>query len=183
MCLNRRGKIPTLIDGERTVCESAAICIHIAETFPEYRLIPKIGEATRPLFFQWLTFLTNTLQAQLMVRFYPHRNTTDESTIASIVDAQDQQVSETLLIIDKQLANNHYLLGAQLTACDYFLFMLAGWCIPLETEPSKYPHLAEYLIRLCANDSIKAVYEKEELDTTQFPFFNERNRAKDNSKP
>ena len=40
--LNHSGKIPTLVDGEQVICESAAICIHIAETFPEYELIPKI---------------------------------------------------------------------------------------------------------------------------------------------
>ncbi|CAH1529811.1 Glutathione S-transferase [Vibrio rotiferianus] len=166
--LNHSGKIPTLVDGEQVIRESAAICIHIAETFPEYDLIPKIGEATRPLFFQWLTFLTNTLQAQLMVRFYPHRNTTDETMIASIVEAQDIQVAETLLVIDRQLANNPYLVGEKLTACDYFLFMLAGWCIPLESEPSKYPNLSSYLIRLSRNTSIQAVYEKEGLDISRF---------------
>jgi len=158
--LNHSGKIPTLVDGEQVTCESAAICIHIAETFPEYELIPKIGEATRPLFFQWLTFLTNTLQAQLMVRFYPHRNTTDETMIASIVEAQDKQVAKTLLAIDRQLENNPYLVCEKLTACDYFLFMLAGWCIPLEFEPSKYPHLLGYLIRLSKKPLFKQPIRK-----------------------
>ncbi|MGR5211650.1 glutathione S-transferase family protein [Vibrio rotiferianus] len=168
--LNHSGKIPALADGEQVICESAAICIHIAETYPKYELIPKIGEATRPLFFQWLTFLTNTLQAQLMVRFYPHRNTTDETMIASIVEAQDIQVAETLLVIDRQLANSPYLVGEKLTACDYFLFMLAGWCPPLESKPSKYPNLSSYLIRLSQNTSIQAVYEKEGLDISRFTY-------------
>ena len=163
LALNPAGRIPTLVVGDQVIFESAAICIHICELFPQYQLIPELGDHTRPLFFQWLMFLTNTLQAQLMVRYYPHRNTEDQSAIFSIVSAQEQRIAESLAMINDQLANKQYLLGDRLSACDYFLFMLVGWSFPL-TSSTPLPHLSQYLERLMCNTTIQAVCEIEGID-------------------
>ncbi|WP_318513025.1 glutathione S-transferase family protein [Photobacterium leiognathi] len=163
LALNPAGRIPTLVVGEQAIFESAAICIHICELFPQYQLMPTLGDSNRPLFFQWLMFLTNTLQAQLMVRYYPHRNTEQQSDIFSIVSAQEQRIIETLAIINGQLAKNRYLLGDKLSACDYFLFMLAEWSFPLPSSTS-FPYLSQYLERLLCEPTIQAVCEIEGID-------------------
>ena len=166
--LNPAGRIPTLVDDEQPIFESPAICIHICESYPEYELIPAIGDRKRPLFFQWLAFLNNTLQAELMVRYYPHRHTNDESNIPNIISAQDDRIGEALSIIDNQLDSKEFLLGEKLSACDYFLFMLAEWSLILEKSPMTYKNLAVYLSRLSENPSIKAVCKFEEIDLTPF---------------
>ncbi|MGP9493481.1 glutathione S-transferase family protein [Psychrobacter sp. AOP7-B1-24] len=166
--LNPTGRIPTLVDDGQAIFESPAICIHICESYPEYELIPPLGDPKRPLFFQWLAFLNNTLQAELMVRYYPHRHTNDESNIPNIIAAQDDRIGEALSIIDNQLGSNEFLLGEKLSACDYFLFMLAEWSLPLKKSPMAYKNLAAYLNRLSENPSIQAVCEFEEIDLTPF---------------
>ncbi|MGP9517819.1 MULTISPECIES: glutathione S-transferase family protein [unclassified Psychrobacter] len=166
--LNPAGRIPTLVDDGQAIFESSAICIHICESYPEHELIPALGDPKRPLFFQWLAFLNNTLQAELMVRYYPHRHTNDESNIPNIISAQDERIAEALSIIDDQLESNPFLLGDKLSACDYFLFMLAEWSLLLEKSPMAYKNLAVYLNRLSENPSIKAICEFEEIDLTPF---------------
>ncbi len=166
--LNPAGRIPTMIFNEQPIFESPAICIHICELHPEYELIPQIGDPNRPLFFQWLAFLNNTLQAELMVRYYPHRHTNNESTIPNIISAQDDRIADALSVINGQLEHNEYLLGDKLSACDYFLFMLAEWTIPLKKSPLTYKNLAMYLKRLSENTSVKAVCEFEKIDLTAF---------------
>lgn len=122
----------------------------------------------RPLFFQWLAFLNNTLQAELMVRYYPQRHTNEQTFIPHIVAAQDERIAEALSIINAQLEHNTYLLGETLTACDYFLFMLAGWALPIEQSPLTFKHLARYLQRLCLNPTIQAVCDMEGIDLSSF---------------
>ncbi|MBF4437666.1 glutathione S-transferase, partial [Vibrio anguillarum] len=63
--LNPAGRIPTLVINDQPIFESPAICIHICELHPDSTLMPSIGDAKRPLFYQWLAFLNNTLQAEL----------------------------------------------------------------------------------------------------------------------
>ncbi len=130
--LNPAGRIPTLIDGEITLFESPAICIHLCEQHPEKGLIPPLGSKERPVFFQWLTYLNNTLQAELMTRYYPHKHTVDEGAIPSIIEAQDERIAEALSVIDQALADKQYLLGNKISACDFFLFMLSKWSLGIK---------------------------------------------------
>lgn len=166
--LNPAGRIPTLISHGQAIFESPAICVHLCEENPEYGLIPSLGTQERPQFFQWLSYLNNTLQAELMVRYYPHRHTTDSEAIASVVAAQDQRIADALAVIDQQLANKQYLLGDSLTACDFFLFMLAGWSLSIEKSPMTFRYLAPYLRRLSQHSTIKAVCEIEGVTLTPF---------------
>ncbi|MGV2988951.1 glutathione S-transferase family protein [Vibrio sp. E150_011] len=155
--LNPAGRIPTLVDDGQPIFESPAICVHLAEKYPSKTLLPKVGDTERPLFFQWMMFLTNTLQAELMVRYYPHRHTVDSSAIASIIAAQDMRIGEALTIIDEQLSKGQYLLGDQLSACDFFLFMLSEWALTISPSPMQYRYLGQYLERLSWHPTIAAV--------------------------
>ena len=101
--LNPAGRIPTLVDNGQAIFESAAICIHLCEQHPQHDLIPAIGSKQRPLFFQWLAYLNNTLQTELMVKYYPHRHTNDVNTIANVVAAQNDRIADSLAVINKQL--------------------------------------------------------------------------------
>lgn len=166
--LNPAGRIPTLIDGEQAIFESPAICIHLCEQHSEKGLIPALGNPKRPLFFQWLTYLNNTLQAELMVRYYPHRHTTDEGAIPGIIDAQDERIADALSVLDQELANKTYLLGDEISACDFFLFMLAEWSLKVKKSPMSFPNLGPYLQRLAQYPTIREVCEIEDIDLTPF---------------
>ncbi len=69
LALNPAGGIPTLIDHGFAVIESPAICIYLVESQPSSNLIPKVGDENRALFFQWMTYLTNTIQLNLWCIF------------------------------------------------------------------------------------------------------------------
>lgn len=166
--LNPAGLIPTLIADGQPIAESPAICIHLCETHPEHGLMPAIGTAERPQFFQWLAFLNNTLQAEIMVRHYVRFHTTDEQAIPSVVAAQEDRIADALAILDQQLVNKQYLLGDNLTACDFFLFMLAGWAFPIKQPPMSFEHLGKYLNRLSSHPTITAVCEVEGIDLTPY---------------
>jgi len=162
--LNPAGRIPTLIDDGQVIFESTAICIHLCEQNPEHDLIPALGTRERPLFFQWLAYLNNTLQAELMVRYYPHRHTSDESSIPNVIAAQDELIASALSVINDQLSDKNYLLGNRLTACDFFLFMLAEWSLPIEKSPLKFDSLVKYLKHLSSHPTIKAVCKIENIN-------------------
>ncbi len=168
LALNPAGRIPTLIHDGNALFESPAICIHLCEQHPEFALLPPIGDKHRPLFFQWLTYLNNTLQAELMVYYYPSRHTDHEHHVDGIQTAQNRRVSEALSVIDGQLSRHSYLVGDTLTACDFFLFMLALWSMPIERGPMSFPNLSAYLRRLSTHPTIVAVCELENIELTEF---------------
>ena len=168
LALNPTGRIPTLVDDGQAIFESAAICIHLCEQHGNNRLIPTEPAIDRARFFQWLTYLNNTLQAALMAYYYPHRYTMIADSIPDVRQSQELQIAQILGVIDTQLAKHDYLLGDDISACDFFLFMLCEWSLPIEQSPMTFTNLAPYLTRLAAHPTIKSVCQTEEMDLTPF---------------
>ncbi|GAB7221602.1 hypothetical protein VoSk93_08140 [Vibrio owensii] len=102
-----------------------------------------------------------------MIRDYPKRHTTSELGASDIVSAQNSRIVEVLSVLDEQFKQHEYLIGNELTACDYFLFMLAGWLLG-EAHVESYQHLSDYLKRLCRNPVTTAVCDFEGIDLTPF---------------
>ncbi|OUR70530.1 glutathione S-transferase [Bermanella sp. 47_1433_sub80_T6] len=164
LAINPAGRIPALEDGGLAIFESAAICLHLAEQHPNAQLVPAIGESIRPKFFQWLMYLTNTLQAELMIYFYPENHTTNTAQHSNIVTTQVRRIGDILALLDNELKNKNYLVGEQLTVCDYYLLMLLVWCDDLEKPPTGYDNLANYLKNLAKRPAVKQVAKKENID-------------------
>ena len=125
--LNPHGRIPTLVDGEFVMYESAAILMHLADKHPEARLAPAPGTNQRARYYQWVCYLTNTVQEAFM-QFY-HQDYFADSAAAQ---AEVKAVAERRLAgmwekLDAALAQGPYLLGAEFSAPDIFLTMLARW--------------------------------------------------------
>lgn len=168
LALNPAGRIPTLIDNGFAIFESPAICIHLAEAHPNSNLIPKVGDKNRALFFQWMMYLTNTVQAELMVYFYPQKHTTDVKVVESIIEAQEIRVTEMFKLLDRELENKNFLIGNTISVCDYFLFMLAVWADEFKNPPLSFNNLSRYLRKLAKRDAIIAVCKKENLNLIDY---------------
>ncbi|MBE0365525.1 glutathione S-transferase [Pseudoalteromonas ulvae UL12] len=168
LALNPAGRIPTLVDNGFAIFESPAICVHLAESHPSSNLIPKIGDKNRALFFQWLMYLTNTVQAELMIYFYPQKHTTDASNAEYIIEAQESRITEMFELLDRELENKDFLIGNSISACDYFLFMLAVWADEFKKPPLSFSNLSRYLRKLAQRDAIINVCKKENLSLTDY---------------
>lgn len=159
--LNPTGRIPTLVDGDQTILESAAISLHICEQHSESNLIPTVGDVNRTEFFQWLFYLTSTVQSELMLFFYPDKHTLDTASSESIAQAQEQRVTEMFVLIDKSLQGKEYLVGDNVTVCDFFLFMLSHWASGFKTPPLSFDHLGCYLKTFAQRPAVKHVCKVE----------------------
>ena len=168
LALNPAGRIPTLIDGDLVLFESAAICMYLCEKYPGAGLMPDVGTPERAKFFQWMMYLTNTLQAELMVYFYPEKHTIDPSGAPFIKAAQEKRITEIFELLDTELAGKRYLVGDQLTACDYYLFMPAMWARGFKKPPLSFPNLGAYLRKIALRDAVKQVCKSEDIDLSSY---------------
>lgn len=168
LALNPAGQIPTLIDDGVVLFESSAICVHLAEAHPSSHLIPQVGDKNRALFLQWIMYLTNTVQAELMLYSYPEKHTTDVNTVECIVEAQEGRITDMFRLLDRELENKDFLIGQTISACDYFLFMLAIWADELKKPPLSFNNLSRYLCKLAQRDTIINVCKKEKFSLTDY---------------
>ncbi len=168
LALNPAGRIPTLTDGGLVIFESPAICLYLCEQNPETGLIPSPGHPDRAAFYQWLMYLTNTVQAELMVYFYPEKHTTDMNNTASIKAAQQERVTGMLELLDKELESSDFLVGDRLSACDYFLLMLCIWADEFSKPPLDFPNLGNYLRKLAQRKAVQNVCRKEKISLQSY---------------
>src|ERR1051326_3803768 len=60
--INPAGKLPALVDGEARVFEGAAICMYLAEKYPQANLAPKPGMPERGRYLSLMVYSTSQLE-------------------------------------------------------------------------------------------------------------------------
>ncbi len=167
LALNPNGLIPVLVDGGLVLYETAAICLHLADSHPEARLAPAPGSAERAHFYKWLVWLTNTLQATLIVYFYPERWADDAAAIAQVKAHAEAAVGRMLDQLDAQLAahGGPWLLGADYSAVDPYALMLCRWTRGHARPARDLPRLGPYLARVLERPAVQRVFAQEALAT------------------
>jgi glutathione S-transferase len=163
MRLNPSGRIPTLIDGDLVLFETAAICLHIADRHPDSGLAPAPATTERSVLHKWLFYLATTVQAEILVWFYPERYATDDAGIAAVKAGAQVRLAEMLAILDDAIGAGLYLMGEAYTLLDPYLAMLCRWANKAGCGPRDYANLAPYLDRVIARPSMARAIDQEGL--------------------
>ncbi len=165
--LNPNGLIPSLTDGDLVLYESAAICLYLCDSHPEAALAPPLGSAARAHFYKWLIWLTNTLQATLIVYFYPERwmNASNPAGAAELKVHAEARVRVLIDQLDSELGRHGgpWLLGEAYTAVDAYTLMLCRWTRNFGQPARTRPQLGPYLQRVLARPAVIRAFEAEEL--------------------
>ena len=165
--LNPNGLIPVLVDGGLVLYETAAICLHLADTHPQARLAPGPGTPERAHFYKWLAWMTNTLQATLTIYFYPGRwvNEGNAAGAAQVKAHAEAKVGTLLDQMDAQLASHgrDWYLGEHYSALDPYAFLMCRWTRGFARPARSLPRLGPYLDRMLARPAVQRVLAKEKL--------------------
>ena len=161
--INPNGRIPTLVDKRLVLSEAAAIVLHLVDQHPDAGLAPKVGTPERAKFYQWLTFLTNSLQEELMIWQYPERLAGKNSTATEVVKrGAEARAGSFLDVVEDHLkANGPLFLGNKLSAIDFYLVMLCRWARPMARPPRSRSNIAKLLDKVTALPSVRRAYERE----------------------
>ena len=164
--LNPNGRIPVLVDGDLVLYETAAVALHLADTHPAAGLAPPLGTPERGEFYKWLCWLTNTLQAELMLYFYPERWTRTPSAAAELKGCAEARVVGMVDQLEAQLARSGgpWFLGARYTVLDPYVLMLCRWTRGMARPARNLPGLLPYLQRVHARPAVQRVYAREGME-------------------
>ena len=159
LALNPWGKVPTLEDGDFVLTESAAICLHLADRFPDARLAPPVGTRERSEVYRWLLWLSNTVQTAQLRFFYPERYGTEgvKESAASDLAAHHE-------LVDAHLAGREWLVGDERTVADLFLFMMTRWGRGLELPAWDRPNIRAHFLRALELRGVRTMLEEQGLE-------------------
>lgn len=138
------GELPALVDGEVTLLESLAICLHLADRFPEKHLAPLVGSAERGPYYQWMVFAEVTLDTVVMA-FYRHSQLPEE---------QKARLTVVLDVINVGLGDREFLVGGAFTAADVVTASILHLANTLKLLDG-HPRLVEYVRRHAQRPAVR----------------------------
>jgi glutathione S-transferase len=165
LALNPNGLIPVWVDADLVLYESAAICLHLADAHPQAALAPPLGTPQRAHFYKWLMWSTNTLQAALIVYFYPERWADTPEAAAQVKAHAEAKIGALLEQLDAELARHGgpWFLGTTFSALDPYLLMLGRWTRGFARPARSLPQLGPYLQRVLARPATQRAFAAEGL--------------------
>lgn len=168
LALNPNGLIPVFVDGDLVLYESAAICLHLADTAPSVGLMPALGTTQRAHAYKWLIWLTNTLQSALLAYFYPARwmNPGNVDGAAELKAHAQERVGVLLDQLDAELARHGgpWLLGDDYCVNDAYCLMLCRWTRNFSAAPARErQHLGSHMRRVLERPAVQRVFATERL--------------------
>jgi glutathione S-transferase len=164
LALNPWGRVPVLEDGDLVLTEAAAIVLHVAERFPEARLLPPVATDERSEVYRRLAYLTNTLQPTLLHWLYPERYTGDPAGEAAIRALAAETLAEHFGRLDAELAGRPWLVGDERTVADLFLFMLVRWGRRQDPPAWERPNLRDHFTRLLERPGVRRMMDEQGLE-------------------
>jgi glutathione S-transferase len=148
------GRVPALeIDGD-VLFESAALCLQIADLFPEADLIPPPGSPERGAVYQWTIFAMSELEPAMIAARRAQR-----ADDAAELEAARARLAAAVEALERALEGDGYLVGDRFTVADVVVGGILHSARQIEVLPES-PRVAAYLGRLDARPAKQAAYPR-----------------------
>jgi glutathione S-transferase len=165
LALNPGGKVPTLVDGELVLTESAAICTYIGDCFPGSRLTPLVGSSERAQYNQWCYFALSELEQPLWTLAKHTFALPERRRVAAVLDTARWEFSVAAKVLAAGLGRREFIVGDRFTAADILIAHALGWARAWKL-PLEHDHLAAYADRLLARPAWARTQERERAESS-----------------
>jgi glutathione S-transferase len=139
--INPSGKLPALVDGGTRVFENAAICMYVAEKFPEAGLAPPVGSPDRGRYLSLMVYSTAQLEPSMGDSLLGLQSDNSARGWTDFEQAKDA--------VERELGDGPYLFGAQFTAADVMIGSMFIWHRAFGGHSNR-PRIDAYIDRLQA---------------------------------
>lgn len=157
--INPMRQVPAVVlPGGELMTESAAILIHIADSHPDARLSPPLGDPRRPAFLRWMAFVASQIYGLVWVRDDPSRLAADKAHEAVILERTAERRLFCWRVMDAQVTPGRYLLGDDLTVLDLYVTVISTWGPGRARFREAAPRLAAVVERVDRDPRLEAFW-------------------------
>ena len=158
LSINPFGKVPALDVGERVMSEGMAIHLYLSQKYPQAGLFPEDIEQ-RSEAYRWLSFIYSNLHTHYARLFSPERYGDNEAVVR---EKAAELLFQECEHVNKQLKNNDYIAGSELSAGDLYLMVQLHWAKKLQLGLDKrFEFIALYMERMYRHPKVGQLYKEE----------------------
>jgi glutathione S-transferase len=155
--INPRGYVPLLeLDNGERLSEGPAIVQYIADQVPAKKLAPANGTMARSRLQEWLNFTTSELHKGFSPLFNPATPEDYKATVKA-------RLLDRYKWVDAQLEGKDYVLGADFSVADPYLFTVTTWAPHVGIDLSPFKNVAAFMKRMAARPAVQEAMKAEGL--------------------
>jgi glutathione S-transferase len=151
--LNPYTKVPTLVDGDLTLYESAAILTYLEALHPAPPLVPNHAHG-RALVDMHVRLCDAHVGRYAGVVLFPKRFLPEASWDLPAMAAARKEIDRHLAVIERELGERHFLVGESFTLADVAYLPFLHFLATMELSPG--PRVKAWAERLLSRPSAQA---------------------------
>ena len=125
--VNPKGRVPSLVTDKGILTETPAILAFVAQSFPAAKLAPINDPFAFAQVQSFNSYLCSTVHVAHAHRMRGYRWADDTAAIEAMKKKVPQSVGECFELIEREMLQGPWVMGATWTICDIYLFTLAQW--------------------------------------------------------
>jgi glutathione S-transferase len=155
--VNPKGYVPALaLDNGQVLTEVAAILQYLADPRPDLKLSILPPDLAHFRLLEWLNFISTEVHKTLGALFNPQLPAACRAVPIALLRRRCDWLASAL-------GAGPFLMGAQYTIADAYLFTVLNWTAPLDIDLSPWPALQDYLGRVAARPAVQETLKAEGL--------------------
>ena len=154
LAIHPLGALPALDDEGVIVLESSAICMHLADRFPEAELAPTKGTPESAAYYQWIAYAVCTIEPLVTPVYMRGFRVSKDERHSVATDEERQKLNRVLAPMLDALGDRDFLVGAALSTADIITAGVLLWADSVGLLQDS-PRAKAYLDSLAARDAFQ----------------------------
>jgi glutathione S-transferase len=151
LSINPMGKVPAIKHGDKIVTEVAAICLYLADAFPQAGLAPDPKD--RADYYRWVFFTSGPVEAAFTAKSMGWEVPPERQAMAGFGN-----YDAAMNTLEKALTGKQYIAGDRFTAADLFVGAMVNFMIGFKLLEPK-PVFTDYAGRMTDRDAYRRAHD------------------------
>lgn len=159
--INPKSRVPALVTGDGILTETPAILVYIAQTFPKSNLLPANDPFRLAQIQSFNSYLCATVHVAHAHRMRGYRWSDDEAAKETMKKKVPQNVGDCFELIEREYFKGPWVMGADYSIADPYLFTIAGWLEVDGVDPKRFPKVLDHRNRMAERPAVKKILVRE----------------------
>ncbi len=155
--VNPKGRVPALVTERGVLTETPAILQYVCQRFPAAGMAPLDDPWALAQFNSFNSYLCSTVHVAHAHRMRGSRWADDPAALEAMKRKVPQSVGEGFALVERDLRAGSWVLGANYSACDIYLFTLSSWMESDGVDPRQFPRILDHRERMAADPVVAKV--------------------------
>jgi len=157
--INPKGRVPALDTGNGILTETPAILAYLAQIHPQASLAP-LDDAFRFAKVQEFNiYLCATVHVAHAHRVRGLRWADNEDAIKAMQAKVPANMRDCFALIEQSMFSGPWVMGAQYSICDPYLFTLASWLAGDGVDITQFPQISAHYQRMRERPAVREVLQ------------------------